>query len=135
MNLRLTFATVAAACLAAGAALAADHEAGVPLSPGEAAGAWTVESHGHAVCMIQLSPRKAGAAGFAAAPRGDCGALLPAGVAGWTPASGGMALTASNGQVLLPFDRWSNSLFVARIASGDEVQLMRGGPRVRPDAP
>ena len=39
-----------------------------------------------------------------------------------------MALTGQDGQVLLPFDRWSNSLFVAKRATGDEVQLMRGPP-------
>ena len=37
-----------------------------------------------------------------------------------------MALTGADGQVLLPFDRWSNSLFVSEIGSARDVQLMRG---------
>jgi hypothetical protein len=129
MRLKIALPFVALAWLA-GAAFAADavdHEAGVPLTPGEAAGGWTVESHGHAVCSITLSASKAGAA-YGATPRGDCGQLIPAGVAGWTPVAGGMALTDQAGQVLLPFNRWSNSLFVAKISTGDEVQLMRGPP-------
>jgi hypothetical protein len=118
-----------AAALLAGAAVAQpDHEAGVPLSPGEAAGGWTVETGGHAVCMITLSAARVGASAYGATPKGDCRSLIPAGVAGWTPTRGGMALTDQSGQVLLPFDRWSNSLFVAKISTGDEVQLMRGGP-------
>jgi hypothetical protein len=126
-NFALPLACVAA-LIAGAATAAADHEAGVPLTPGEAAGGWTVESQGHAVCMITLSAAKMGASAYGATPRGDCGALIPTGVAGWTPTSGGMALTDQSGQVLLPFDRWSNSLFVAKIASGAEVQLMRGPP-------
>jgi len=110
------------------AAMAADHEAGVPLTPGEAAGGWTVETQGHAVCMITLTASRIGASAYGATPKGDCGALIPSGVAGWTPTAGGMALTDQGGQVLLPFDRWSDSLFVAKISTGDEVQLMRGGP-------
>lgn len=132
MKLNIAFPLVAFMLLAR-AALAADvdHETGVPLSPSEAAGGWTVEAHGHSVCMIQLSPDQAGSNFYHAQPQGDCGAVLPNGVAGWTPTRGGMALTDQNGQVLLPFDRWSNSLFVARISTGDNVQLMRGSPHVR----
>jgi len=122
MKLKFAIPLAAALCALASAAVAADHEAGVPLSPQEAAGVWTLESRGHSVCEISLSADKA------ATPHGDCGGLLPGGVAGWVPVSDGMALTDASGQVLLPFDRWSNSLFVAKIATGDEVQLMRGGP-------
>ena len=42
-----------------------------------------------------------------------------------------MALTGADGQVLMRFDRWSNSLFVSRRTSGDDLQLMRGAPNVR----
>jgi hypothetical protein len=130
MRLKLALSLIALAWTsgAAFAADAVDHEAGVPLAPAEAAGGWTVESQGHAVCMITLSAARIGAGAYGATPRGDCGALIPPGVAGWTPTSHGMALTDPSGQVLLPFDRWSNSLFVANIATGDNVQLMRGPP-------
>jgi hypothetical protein len=130
MRLKIALPLIALAWTA-GAAFAADavdHEAGVPLTPAEAAGGWTVESHGHAVCTITLSASRIGAAAYGATARGECGALIPGGVAGWTPTSHGMALTDQAGQVLLPFDRWSNSLFVANSATGDEVQLMRGPP-------
>ena len=118
---------LALACLAlAPAAFAADNEAGVPLSPAEAAGGWTVETGGHAVCMITLT------AGHGATVGQDCGDALPAGVTGWSASAGGMALTGADGQVLAPFSRWSNSLFVSHRSSGVDVQLMRGGPHPTP---
>jgi hypothetical protein len=40
-----------------------------------------------------------------------------------------MALTGVDGQVLAPFNRWSNSLFVSHRSSGVDVQLMRGPPQ------
>jgi hypothetical protein len=107
-----------------GVALAADNEAGVPLSPAEAAGGWTLQSAGHAICMLRLTANHLARAG-------DCGGALPSGVAGWATTSNGVALTGADGQVLMRFDRWSNSLFVSRRTSGDDLQLMRGAPNVR----
>jgi hypothetical protein len=128
MKLKLALSLAAAFFALARAAVAADHEAGVPLTPAEAAGAWTVETGGHAICMIRLSPDRAGNAGFGATPGADCGDALPSGVAGWTPTGEGMALTDAGGKVLAPFNRWSNSLFVSHRSSGVDVQLMRGPP-------
>ncbi len=125
MMRKLTLALMAAAILGPGVAAAADNEAGVPLSPNDAPGVWTLESGGHAVCRLRLTARTT-RAGFLATPDAACGSALPQGVTGWTPTGGGMALTGAGGQVLLPFDRWSNSLFVARIGAGRDVQLMRG---------
>ncbi|HEY1751331.1 MAG TPA: AprI/Inh family metalloprotease inhibitor [Caulobacteraceae bacterium] len=113
---------LAAAALAASVAMAADHEAGVPLSPAEAAGGWTVENDGHAICKITLTAAHGATAGA------DCASALPAGVTGWQPTADGMALTGANGEVLAPFNRWSNSLFVSHRSSGTDVQLMRGPP-------
>ena len=125
MNLKLPCRSrPPALALGAGAAFAADHEAGVPLTPAEAAGAWTVETGGHAICMITLG--RQAARGFGASARGDCGDALPAGIAGWAPTADGMALTGAGGQVLIAFNRWSNSLFVSHRSSGVDVQLMRG---------
>jgi hypothetical protein len=111
-----------------GAAAAADNEAGVPLSPGEAAGLWTVESAGHFICGVELTTQKAGPAGYGAHARSSCQGALPGQVAGWTPTSDGMALTGADGQVILPFNRWSNSLFVSHRSSGVDIQLTRGAP-------
>ena len=122
MKPHLTLTLAGALVALAGAALAEDHEAGVPLSPAEAAGGWTVETGGHAICMIRLT------ANHGATPSGSCGDALPAGVAGWQPTADGMALTDGSGQVLAPFSRWSNSLFVSHRSSGVDVQLMRGPP-------
>ena len=94
----------------------------MPLSPADAAGGWTVETGGHAICMIRLT------ADHGATPGQGCGDALPAGIAGWQPTADGMALTDQNGQVLAPFNRWSNSLFVSHRSSGTDVQLMRGPP-------
>ena len=68
MMARNLLAAAACATLVAGAAMAADNEAGVPLRPSEAAGGWTVERNGRTICMITLSAAKAGAAGFGARP-------------------------------------------------------------------
>ena len=128
MNVKLTLTLAGAVVALAGAApaqdsaAAHDHEAGVPLSPAEAAGGWTVETGGRAICMIRLT------ADHGATPSGSCGDALPAGVAGWQPTADGMALTDGSGQVLTPFNRWSNSLFVSHRSSGVDVQLMRGPP-------
>lgn len=122
MNLNLTLPFAAALLLLAPAAMAADHEAGVPLSPAEAAGSWTVETGGHAICMIQLT------AAHGAKVGDNCGDSLPAGVTGWIATGDGMALTGANGQTLAPFNRWSNSLLVSHRSSGVDVQLMRGPP-------
>ena len=122
MKLKFTLSFATAFFLLARAAMAADHEAGVPLTPAEAAGAWTVETGGHAICIIQLS------ADHGAAPAQNCGDSLPAGVTGWTATADGMALTGAGGAVLAPFNRWSNSLFVSHRSSGVDVQLMRGTP-------
>jgi hypothetical protein len=122
MKLKFTLSFATAFFLLARAAMAADHEAGVPLTPAEAAGAWTVETGGHAICIIQLT------ADHGAAPAQNCGDSLPSGITGWTATADGMALTGAGGQVLAPFNRWSNSLFVSHRSSGVDVQLMRGTP-------
>ena len=111
----------AALVFGAGIALAADHEAGVPLTPSEAAGAWTVETGGHAICMVRLT------ADHGARIDQNCGDALPAGITGWTTTADGMALTGAGSPI--PFNRWSNSLFVSHRSSGVDVQLMRGPPQ------
>ncbi|HEY1426850.1 MAG TPA: AprI/Inh family metalloprotease inhibitor [Caulobacteraceae bacterium] len=125
MTLKRTLPLAIAFFALARAAFAADNEAGVPLSPGEAAGAWTVETGGHPVCMIHLTAKHGASVG------NDCASVLPAGITGWTATSDGMALTA-NGQQVAPFNRWSNSLFVSHRSTGVDVQLMRGGPHPVP---
>jgi hypothetical protein len=112
----------AAAAMGAAVGLAADHEAGVPLSPAEAVGSWTVEASGHTLCMLRMT------ADHGARPSSNCGDALPAGITHWVATSDGMALTDDAGKVLAPFNRWSNSLFVSHRASGVDVQLMRGPP-------
>jgi hypothetical protein len=124
MRLKRTL-PLALACLAlAPAAIAADNEAGVPLSPAEAAGGWTVETGGHNVCMIQLTANHGANVGQ------GCGDALPAGITGWQATADGMALTG--GGQTVPFSRWSNSLFVSHRSTGVDVQLMRGNPNPTP---
>ena len=126
MKLMRTLPLAIAFLTLARAALAADNEAGVPLSPAEAAGGWTVETGGHAVCMITLT------ASHGATVGAGCRDALPSGITGWSATADGMALTGAGGQVLAPFNRWSNSLFVSHRSSGVDVQLMRGGPNPTP---
>jgi hypothetical protein len=124
----LAIAAGALALTAAGHALA-DAEAGVPLTPAEAAGAWTLESDGRGLCQITLGQARAKAmsTAFAARASEGCAGALPGAVAGWTPTADGMALVQPNGQTLISFGRWSNSLFVAHRSSGQDLQLQRGG--------
>ena len=74
---------------------------------------------------MTLKPGKAGDAGFLAATTASCGDALPGAVAGWAPTGDGMALTGTDGKVLIAFNRWSNSLFVSHRASGADLQLRR----------
>ena len=99
-----------------------DNEAGVPLAPAEAAGAWTVASAGKDLCVLTL-----GAAHTVKAPA-TCGDALPSIPTGWQPTRDGMRLVGAGGQPVLAFHRWSNSLFVSHRASGVDIQLRRGGP-------
>jgi hypothetical protein len=107
-------------------AWAEDNEAGVPLAPGEAAGAWTLESGGKSICVINLGAGKIGSGAFRLEAPANCAGALPPGLVGWTPAPGGMNLVGADGQTLLGFGRWSNSLFVSHRSSGEDVQLRRG---------
>ena len=110
---------------AGGAALAEDHETGVPLVPREAAGSWTLESGGHSICVVRLGAEKSAAGAYRAEAQG-CGEALPAGVTGWTPAPDGMNLVDARGTTLIDFGRWSNSLLVSHRSSGEDIQLRRG---------
>jgi hypothetical protein len=103
-------------------ARAEDNEAGVPLKPAEAAGAWTIESGGHALCTLTL-----GASHTVKAPAA-CGDALPSSPTGWQPTSDGMQLVSAGGQPVIAFHRWSNSLFVSHRSSGVDIQLRRGAP-------
>jgi hypothetical protein len=117
----MTGAMLIAVVLSSSSALAADNEAGVPLSPAEAAGPWTIQTGGHAVCTLQLGADHKVQAG-------DCGAALPGQPAAWQATPDGMKLVDASGQPVLAFGRWSNSLFVAHRSSGEDLQLRRGGP-------
>lgn len=111
--------------LAAAPAFAEDHEAGVPLTPAEAAGAWTLSSSGHDLCVLTLGTAKAGS-GYAVKSGSSCGDVLPVAPAAWRPTADGMALVGADGQTALAFNRWSNSLFVSHRGTGVDVQLRRG---------
>jgi hypothetical protein len=107
-------------------AAAEDHEAGVPLTPAEAAGGWTVEVAGRGVCMITLSATKV-ANGYGA-KAGNCGDTIPGTPVAWQSTHDGMQLVGADGQPILAFNRWSNSLFVSHRSSGVDIQLKRGAP-------
>jgi hypothetical protein len=98
-----------------------DHEAGVPLTPAEAAGAWTVASQGKDLCVLTLSAAHGVKAGSA------CGDAIPRTPSSWQPTKDGMQLMDGGGQPVIAFHRWSNSLFVSHRSSGVDIQLRRGG--------
>jgi Protease inhibitor Inh len=123
MRVSLIAAGLASAGLLAGASLAAteDNEAGVPLTPAEAAGAWTVSSNGQDLCVPTLNADHG-----VKAPR-TCSDALPGNPTSWQPTKDGMQLVGSDAQAAVAFHRWSNSLFVSHRSSGVDIQLRRGG--------
>ena len=112
---------VAAAAFAGGP----DNEAGVPLSPAEAAGAWTLDSDGHSICTIKLGVDKTKDV-YPAKAQSSCNQAFAGEPAGWRPTHDGMQLVGADGAPLLAFSRWSNSLFVSHRSSGVDLQLRRG---------
>ena len=122
-----TAAALAALSALPAAALAEDHEAGVPLTPAEAAGAWTLDAGSRPACVLTLGTQKVGA-GYAVKAGSNCAGVLTGTPAAWQPTADGMKLVGADGQTLIGFNRWSNSLFVSHRASGVDVQLRRGRP-------
>lgn len=122
----MKYAIIAALALSAAPAFAEDNQAGTPLSPGEAAGAWTVQTDGHDVCVLTLRTERSGA-GYAVNPPATCHAVLPGRPVAWRPTADGMELLKADGTAVLSFNRWSNSLFVAHRGQRADVQLRRGG--------
>ena len=124
----LIAAALTASTCAGGLALAQDqkgpddHEAGVPLAAAEAAGSWTVATGGRDVCQLTMG------AGHTVKAPAECRTALTGAPTSWFATNDGMRLTDANGQTVLAFHRWSNSLFVSHRASHVDVQLRRGGP-------
>jgi hypothetical protein len=116
----------AAVLLLAGGAIAADEQAGVPLAPGDAAGVWTLEAQGRSICVLKLGAEKTRTGAYKVDAPPSCGDVLPASLAGWWPDPDGMSLVDANGQSLISFGRWSNSLLVSHRSSGVDLQLRRG---------
>lgn len=110
-------------------------QAGTPLAPAEAAGLWTLQSKGGAICAVTLTARAGAGGSFHAAVGAPCrDAYAMTGVAGWKPTHDGLALTDGSGGTVVGFNRWSNSLFVSHRASGEDLQLSRGAPPPAPGA-
>ncbi len=119
MRISAIVAGMIGATLLAGSGVCADNEAGVPLRPAEAVGAWSLESNGQSLCVLDLGAR------HTVKSQGACGSALPSTPARWAAAADGMRLVSADGQTLMDFHRWSNSLFVAHTPNGD-LQLRRG---------
>lgn len=117
---------IAVAAFAATPALAEDNQAGTPLAPAEAAGAWTVQTDGRDVCVLTLKADRT-THGYAVTPPETCHKVLPGRPVAWRPTPDGMQLLKADGTPVVAFNRWSNSLFVAHRSSGFDVQLRRGG--------
>lgn len=124
--LLIALGLAAAAQLTPLAALAQPEQAGVPLTPGEAAGSWTVASGGRWVCVVGFT-RTRTALGYALRVPPACASVLPAGIAAWAPTPDGMSLIGADGGAI-DFDRWSNSLLVSRQDSGVDISISRGTP-------
>jgi len=117
--------------LPAPVALAADNEAGVALTPAEAAGSWTLESSGRSICVVQLDAKKTPlASGFRFR---DMWRRSAAGLVGWAPRRrdepGGRGWRRADR--LQPLEQ---RLFVSHRSSGVDIQLKRGGPTPKPSA-
>jgi hypothetical protein len=121
MSALIVAAGLAGLLASASVALAEDNEAGVPLTPAEAAGAWTVASNGQDLCVLTLD-----ASHGVKSPR-SCDDALPSRPTSWQPTRDGMQLIGAGGEPGVAFHRWSNSLFVSHRHSGVDIQLRRGG--------
>ena len=119
-TLLLTAAALAASLVTASTALAADNEAGVPLTPAEAAGPWTVSSEGQDLCTLTLG------ADHAVKSSSSCNSALSGSPKAWQATSDGVQLMGADGKQIMAFHRWSNSLFVSHRRSGEDIQLRRG---------
>jgi hypothetical protein len=136
----LRAALIAAAVSIAGSALAqspgedSGAQAGTALLPADAAGPWTLQSKGGAVCTVTLTARSAAVGGsFVATVGPECKtAYAMGGAAAWKPTHDGLAFTAGDGSVVVAFNRWSNSLFVSHRSSGADLQLSRGAKPLSP---
>jgi hypothetical protein len=126
----VVFAGIAAFALLphVASALSADHEAGVPLSPSEASGAWTLQSGGRDICVVTLGKNRVGP-GYSAKAAPGCAGAVPGDPVAWQPTADGMRLVGADGKTVLGFSRWSNSLFVSHQSSGVDIQLKRGASR------
>ncbi|HLI67825.1 MAG TPA: AprI/Inh family metalloprotease inhibitor [Caulobacteraceae bacterium] len=133
MKTPLMLAALAAAAVAM-PALAQDgmtenavEQAGVPLAVKDAAAqAWTLETKGRSICRVRLTAEPAGAGAYRAEVPADCGDALPVGISSWKPVTDGAGLLDGAGQVVVDFNRWSNSLLVSHRSSGVDLQLRRG---------
>ena len=102
-----------------------DQMAGKPLAPSEAAGPWTLEKDGRSLCVITLGREKSGQ-GYHVDAGNSCQGSLPATPAAWEPTDHGMKLVDGQGQTVMTFGRWSDSLLVASQHSEQSLQLRRG---------
>jgi hypothetical protein len=101
---------------------------GMPLRPADAASqGWTLETRGHSICKVRLGAAAVAKDVYRVEIPADCGQVLPAGVVGWKSVTDGAGLVDGQGQVLIDFDRWSNSLLVSHQSNGVDIQLRRGG--------
>jgi Protease inhibitor Inh len=116
----------AAAVLLRGVAIAApDHMAGMSLAPSDAAGPWTLENNGRSLCVLTLGSEKVGA-GYRVSAGESCQGDLPATPAAWEPTDHGMKLVGADGQTVMTFNRWSDSLLVSSLHGETSLQLRRG---------
>lgn len=128
--MRLVVGLVLAA-LSAGPALAQDmadlarDAIGVPMPPNQAAGDWTLESHGRAICRIAFSGEKQASKIYGASLSRDCAPALPPGIVGWKPVTDGLALVSEDGRILVDFNRITGTHLVSPASSGFDVELRK----------
>jgi len=113
-----------AALLAAGLWLPASVASAQAARAGDIADAWLLQAHGQVLCRLTLSGRASHGGPYHANIPADCRSALPAGATGWKPTPDGIVLVAADGEVLVAFARWSESLFVSS-GPGPDLQLAR----------
>ena len=102
-----------------------DQMAGKSLAPSDAAGPWTLERDGRSLCVITLGSEKSGQ-GYRVRGSDACQGALPATPAAWEPTDHGMKLVDGQGQTVIAFGRWSDSLLVSPLHGEQSLQLRRG---------
>lgn len=90
----------------------------------EIAGARLLQSHGRVVRRLARPGRTTRARPYGGVSRAACHGDLPRG-GGWKPNLSGLTQVCADGEALIGFTRWSESLYVSKRLAAPDLQIAR----------